>query len=105
MRAIGGLTHVAARDAARDLTHATDYLELFSIVVIAWQWLELAAVATEALAGTLPRGNATRDAGYYRAKLHAAKYWIHTELPRVAHLATLCRTAEDSYAALDPNWL
>jgi len=73
--------------------------------VIAWQWLELAAVATEALAGTLPRGAAPRDAGYYRAKLAAAKYWMHTELPRVAHLATLCRTAEDSYAALDPTWL
>jgi butyryl-CoA dehydrogenase len=103
VRSVGVLTGELATRA--DLTHATDYLELFSIVVIAWQWLELAAVATEALASTLPRGNATRDPGYYRAKLHAAKYWIHTELPRVAHLATLCRTAEDSYAALDPTWL
>jgi butyryl-CoA dehydrogenase len=103
VRSVGELTGELATRG--DLTHASDYLELFSIVVIAWQWLELAAVATEALASTLPRGNATRDAGYYRAKLHAAKYWIHTELPRVAHLATLCRTAEDSYAALDPTWL
>ena len=103
VRSVGELTgQLASRG---DLTHATDYLELFSIVVIAWQWLELAAVATEALAGTLPRGAAPRDAGYYRAKLAAAKYWMHTELPRVAHLATLCRTAEDSYAALDPTWL
>ncbi|MEP6861360.1 MAG: acyl-CoA dehydrogenase [Deltaproteobacteria bacterium] len=103
VRSVGELTGQLATRG--DLTHATDYLELFSIVVIAWQWLELAAVATEALAGTLPRGNATRDAGYYRAKLHAAKYWLHTELPRVVHLATLCRTAEDSYSALDPTWL
>ena len=103
VRSVGELTGQLATRG--DLTHATDYLELFSIVVIAWQWLELAAVATEALAGTLPRGAAPRDAGYYRAKLAAAKYWMHTELPRVAHLATLCRTAEDSYAALDPTWL
>jgi butyryl-CoA dehydrogenase len=103
VRSVGALTGELATRA--DLSHATDYLELFSIIVIAWQWLELAAVATEALASTLPRGNATRDAGYYRAKLHAAKYWLLTELPRVAHLVALCRTAEDSYAALDPSWL
>jgi alkylation response protein AidB-like acyl-CoA dehydrogenase len=92
-------------DAEAMLWHATDYLDLFGTVVIAWQWLELAAVAHEALAGSLPRGRASRDAGYYRAKLAAAQYWIRTELPRIDHLATLCREAEDSYARLDPDWL
>jgi butyryl-CoA dehydrogenase len=87
------------------LAHATDYLELFSIVVIAWQWLELAAVAREALAGSLPRGRAARDAGYYQAKLATAQYWIRTELPRVDALAALCRDGEDSYTWLDPDWL
>ncbi|MEO8551885.1 MAG: acyl-CoA dehydrogenase, partial [Kofleriaceae bacterium] len=101
--AVGALTGELATRG--DLSHATDYLELFSIVVIAWQWLELAAIATEALSGSLPRGRAARDAGYYRAKLAAAKYWIRTELPRIGHLAALCRTAEDSYVALDPAWL
>jgi butyryl-CoA dehydrogenase len=87
------------------LVHATDYLDLFSTVVIAWQWLDLAAVAKEALAGVLPRGRAKRDEGYYKAKLAAAQYWIYTELPRITHLAELCRTGEDSYASLDPAWL
>jgi len=94
-----------AGDAEAMLWHATDYLDLFGTVVIAWQWLELAAIACEALAGSLPRGRASRDAGYYRAKLAAAQYWIRTELPRIDHLATLCRDAEDSYARLDPDWL
>jgi len=94
-----------AGDAEAMLWHATDYLDLFGTVVIAWQWLELAAIAQEALAGSLPRGRASRDAGYYRAKLAAAQYWIRTELPRIDHLATLCREAEDSYARLDPDWL
>ncbi|HSS01411.1 MAG TPA: acyl-CoA dehydrogenase [Kofleriaceae bacterium] len=107
---IGGLTSELAGRAlagAADamLLHATDYLDLFSTVVIAWQWLELAAVAREALAGPLPRGRAARDAGYYRAKLAAAQYWIRTELPRIDHLAALCRDGEDSYAQLDPDWL
>ena len=74
-----------------------------STIVIAWQWL--AAVAHEALAGALPRERASRDAGYYQAKLAAAQYWLFTELPRIDLLATLCRDAEDSYARLDPEAL
>ena len=107
---VGGLTAELAQrglSGAVDamLLHATDYLELFSTVAVAWQWLEVAAVAREALAGELPRGRASRDAGYYRAKLAAAQYWIRTELPRIDHLAALCRDGEDSYARLDPDWL
>jgi len=107
---VGALTvELAGRGLAGSaeamLSHATDYLDLFSTVVIAWQWLELAAIAREALAGPLPRGRAARDAGYYQAKLAAAQYWIKTELPRIDHLAALCRDSEDSYAALDPDWL
>ncbi|HEX4418151.1 MAG TPA: acyl-CoA dehydrogenase [Kofleriaceae bacterium] len=107
---VGGLTtELASRglSGAPDamVMHATDYLDLFGTVVIAWQWLELAAIAREALAGSLPRGRASRDAGYYEAKLAAAQYWIKTELPRIDHLAALCRDGEDSYARLDPDWL
>jgi alkylation response protein AidB-like acyl-CoA dehydrogenase len=107
---VGSLTaelagRALAGSADAMLIHATDYLDLFSTVVIAWQWLELAAIAHEALAGELPRGRASRDAGYYRAKLSAAQYWLRTELPRIDHLAALCRDGEDSYAKLDPDWL
>ncbi len=107
---VGGLTQVlAARGLAGDadgmLLHSADYLDLFATVVIAWQWLDLAAVAREALAGALPRGRAARDAGYYTAKLAAAQYWIRTELPRIDHLARLCRDGEDSYGRLDPDTL
>jgi alkylation response protein AidB-like acyl-CoA dehydrogenase len=108
---VGGLTaELAARGAAGDaaamLLHASDYLELFAVTVIGWQWLELATIAHAALAGPLPRGTvAPRDAGYYQAKLAAAQYWIATDLPRIDHLAALCRDGEDSYQRLDPSWL
>ena len=112
-RAVGLIADLTAELAGRGLAgsaeamvlHAADYLDLFATAVIAWQWLELAAIAHAALAGSLPRGRASRDAGYYRAKLAAAQYWIRTELPRIDHLATLCRDGEDSYAQLDPDWL
>ena len=95
-------TRALAGDPESMVIHATDFLDLFSTVVIAWQWLELAAAANEALARGREGGP---EPGFYRAKLSAAQYWIRTELPRIEHLARLCRDGEDSYAALDPDWL
>lgn len=81
------------------MAHATDYLELCSIAIIAWQWLELAAASHE---------RAARDATWAdvaTAQLAAARYWLATELPRIDHLAHLCRSNEDSYVTLDPDVL
>ncbi len=49
------------------LRHSVDYMEMFSIVVVAWQWLEQAAAAREGLARggqehELLRGQAVRGA-------------------------------------------
>jgi len=83
------------------LLHSSDYLELFSIVVVAWQWLGQARAAQEGLA----KVDAGSDAeAFYRGKLCAAQYWIHTELPRVEGLAALCQSGEDSYAQMRPEW-
>ena len=80
------------------MAHATDYLDLFSTVVIAWQWLELAAAAGERAA----RGGA----GELTAGLvAAARYWLATELPRIEHLAALCTSGEDSYLRVRPEEL
>jgi alkylation response protein AidB-like acyl-CoA dehydrogenase len=106
-RAVGVITGLTAELGKRGLAdpeamllHATDYLDLFSTVAIAWQWLELAAAARRGL----PAASGDK-VGFYRAKLAAAQYWIATELPRIDHLAHLCRSGEDSYAQLDPAWL
>ena len=80
------------------LAHATDYLELFATVVIAWQWLELAAAARER--------DAREAAGPFTAGLRAAaQHWIATDLPRIDHLAHLCTSGEDSYLRLSPDEL
>jgi alkylation response protein AidB-like acyl-CoA dehydrogenase len=106
-RAVGVITGLTAELGKRGLAdpeamllHATDYLDLFSTVAIAWQWLEMAAAASRGL----PAASGDQI-GFYRAKLAAAQYWIATELPRIDHLAHLCRSGEDSYAQLDPAWL
>ena len=82
------------------LRHSFDYLEMVSIMVVAWQWIEQAAAAKEGLARTA----GADDASFYEGKLAAAQYWIHTELPRVGTLGALCRSGEDSYARAQPAW-
>jgi butyryl-CoA dehydrogenase len=79
---------LAAKGLAGDvdgmLLHSSDYLEMFGILVIAWQHLAIAAASD---------------------RHHAAAYWIATEVPRIATLATLCRSGEDSYARVRPDEL
>jgi alkylation response protein AidB-like acyl-CoA dehydrogenase len=97
-------TALAGRGAAGDvegmLAHSNDYLTLFSIVAVGWQWLAMAAVAQTALR----QGATDTDAAFYRGKLAAAQYWVVTELPRVMGLAALCRSGERSYAGMQPEW-
>jgi butyryl-CoA dehydrogenase len=80
------------------LLHSADFLTLTAIVVVGWLWLWQASVAKEALA------RSAADADFYEGKLCAAQYWIATELPRVAHLAELCRSGEDSYQRIRDAW-
>jgi butyryl-CoA dehydrogenase len=80
------------------MLHSVDYLDLFSTLVISWQWLLQAGVARESL--TAGRG----PAEFYEGKLCAAEYWIRTELPRIDHLAHLCRSGEPSYRRMAVDW-
>jgi butyryl-CoA dehydrogenase len=80
------------------MRHSVDYLDLFATVVIAWQWVLQAAIAKEGLAAS------RRPAEFYEGKMCAAEYWIKTELPRIEHLAHLCRTGEGSYARMAAEW-
>lgn len=93
---LGGLG--ASGRAEEMMRHSADYLELFSLLAIAWQWLRQAAVAKQALAA----GRGPRD--FYEGKLCAAQYWIRAELPKLDALAELCRSNEDSYARMKPEW-
>jgi butyryl-CoA dehydrogenase len=87
-------------EAEAMVRHSFDYMEMLSIVVVAWQWLVQAAVAKEGLG----RAPSDGDRAFYEGKLAAAQYWIHTEVPRVGTLGALCRSNEDSYARAQPSW-
>jgi alkylation response protein AidB-like acyl-CoA dehydrogenase len=104
--ALGRVVTLTAELGARGLggdvegmvRHSADYLALFSIVAVSWQWLLQAAVAAEAVAA----GRGPRE--FYEGKRSAAQYWLTTELPRVRALADLCASGEDSYAQMQPEW-
>lgn len=101
---VGSLTaELGARGASGDgdgmLGHSVDYLALFSIVCVGWQWLEMRAAVERA-----PAETEERKAFAYGIRA-ASRYWLRTEVPKVAHLAHLCRTAEDSYLKVRPEEL
>ncbi|HYI01252.1 acyl-CoA dehydrogenase [Hyalangium sp.] len=103
LEAVGALTLTLgslgmAGEVEQMLRHSADYMELFSIVAVAWRWLEQAAAAREGLA----RGSEGRD--FYEGKLCAAQYWFAVEVPRVPHLVELCRSCEDSYTRMHSEW-
>jgi butyryl-CoA dehydrogenase len=77
MKGMGG-------DVEGMLLHSFDYLTLVSIVVVAWQHLDMATAS-----GDDARG---------RGRKLAAEYWIRTEVPRAMQLADLCASGESSYA-------
>jgi butyryl-CoA dehydrogenase len=73
------------------LGHSADFLELMSVLVIAWVWLKLAAHAP--------------DDDFGHGLRQAAAYWMRTEVPRIAELAARCESAERSYLDLKSEWL
>jgi alkylation response protein AidB-like acyl-CoA dehydrogenase len=87
-----------AGEVERMLRHSSDYMELFSILAVAWRWLAQAAAAREGLA----RGGESQE--FYEGKLRAAQYWFATEVPRIKVLVKLCSSGEDSYTGMRPEW-
>jgi alkylation response protein AidB-like acyl-CoA dehydrogenase len=81
------------------MRHSTHFLMLFSVLVVSWLWLWQATLAKEGLAK-----GAGADAAFFEGKLCAAQYWLATELPRVAELAALCRSNDDSFARMQDAW-
>jgi butyryl-CoA dehydrogenase len=76
------------------LRHSVDYLDLFSVVVIAWMHLERAAAAAR---------STSADEAFLEGVRRTTAYWLHTEVPRVTLLGDRIRGGEDSFATMDPE--
>ncbi|MEW5723342.1 MAG: acyl-CoA dehydrogenase [Thermodesulfobacteriota bacterium] len=65
------------------LADATLYLELFSLIAVAWQWLRQGLALQKGLKGRPSEA----EARFYEGKLYTLKYFYKYELPRTAGLA------------------
>lgn len=73
----------ASQGAEMFLSDATVYLEFFSIIAIAWQWLRQATCATNALS----KNPGEADTNFYQGKLAAFRYFFGYELPKIEGLS------------------
>lgn len=65
------------------LADATLYLEFFSTVTIAWQWLLQGVAAQKAL----NNGDRKKDQDFYRGKMFTLRYFFAYELPKTLGMA------------------
>ena len=79
-------------DADAMMRHSVDYLDMMSTLVVGWQWLLQSTAASK------------KQGDLFEGKKQTARYFIRTEVPRIDHLAHLCTSAEDSYAAMKDAW-
>ena len=77
------------------LADATLYLELFSIVTIAWQWL-LQGIAVQK---ALQNGAKKADQNFYQGKMFALRYFFSYELPKT--LGLVRRLMDDDRPTLE----
>ncbi len=81
------------------LADAVLYLELFGIIVIAWQWLLQAQTARLALAKNCSQG----EMNFYQGKLFACRYFFGYELPKTLGLAERLTAADNLTVEMPVN--
>ncbi|MBU2647267.1 acyl-CoA dehydrogenase [bacterium] len=82
------------------LSDATLYLNYFSLVAVAWQWLLQATAASKALAGSPSKA----DGHFYQGKLFTARYFFHYELPKTRGLVTRLLDSDRTTLEMQPDY-
>jgi hypothetical protein len=101
-KAFGALQLATAQIAAKGMTDpeeagaaATEYLRLFGLVALGFMWARTAVVAVEKLASPGP------DAGFYRAKLTTARFYMERVLPQVGGLLVAIKAGKAAMMEMD----
>lgn len=88
---LGGLSQQG--DAEKFLSDATLYMEYFSLITIAWQWLKQGVVSAAAIENSMGG-----EKLFHESKLHTLRYFFHYELPKTQGLKS--RLLETTYLTL-----
>lgn len=84
------LQFAMAGEHEKFIADATIFMEMMSNVVIAWQWLEIASVAKQALI----TGQNKYSENFYESKIQTMKYFFKYELPKI-HACKATLLSED----------
>ncbi|MGC1515912.1 MAG: acyl-CoA dehydrogenase [Maribacter sp.] len=69
----------------RFLADATPFMEFFSTIIIAWQWLDIGREAQRAMF----MGNGDYSSEFYESKIHAMQFYFKYELPKTTGLSEI----------------
>ncbi|MFN4145267.1 MAG: acyl-CoA dehydrogenase [Runella sp.] len=95
------MPYAAKGDIERFLMDATLYMEMFSITVVAWQWLKQGVVAKKALLLQNPEGE---ELAFYEGKIQTMKYFFHYEVPKTLGLAERLKDTEVLTITTEKEW-
>lgn len=84
LRQLGKLAQ--AGEMERYLADATIFMEMAGYVIIAWQWLKMAAAAQQALDA---RDFNAQSQSFYEGKVHTMQFFFRYELPHAAACAEI----------------
>ncbi len=94
------LLSLAPQNAEIYLADATLYLEMFGLVVLSWQWLKQAAVAQEALNGSVSES----DSNFYNGKLACTRYFFEYELVKTESLSRRLLSKDHITVEMQEAW-
>jgi alkylation response protein AidB-like acyl-CoA dehydrogenase len=101
-RAFGALQLATGEIAAKGMADpeeagaaATDYLRLFGLVALGFMWVRSAVIAVEKMGASGP------DAGFYKAKLTTARFYMERVLPQVGGLLAAIKAGKASMMEMD----
>ncbi len=77
--------HAMQGEFEKYLADATPFMEMFSTLVIAWQWLKMANTAQDALISN----KLTYSKEFYESKIHTMKFFYKYELSRIEGIANI----------------
>ncbi len=77
-------------DYQRFLSDATIFMEFFGSITIAWLWLDMAKRAEDAMVN----GDTNYSTDFYKAKIHAMKFYYKYELSKTTSLAEVLTNKE-----------
>ncbi len=93
--ATGHLAATGMADPEEAGAAATEYLRLFGLVALGFMWARSAVIAVEKLA------TPDADAGFYKAKLTTARFYMERVLPQVGGLLVSIKAGKAAMMEID----